>query len=332
MLYRRFVERISLKTRSLAEIMASERKRKFLRFEGTSSNAIALPALGETASTIGVTKAELSAVVYGIYQHMEVQSNRVLDKMNALQEEVRRLENDIKTIAKEAQVSEEWNIPQRATGIVGPFPQTESSWPRPTIHERLSRRTFERIVDDYPLSPGNDEEYIPEMIEQKEKNGGRRKQKLLKKARRFIPPDFTPLTDTPESIFLATKDVVVYPKPSLLRRSATDNGKFCQFHNQPGHETNQCRHLRKEIEELLKQNELQQYVKRDGINYSSSSKVQLVSAQQCSSNKRTVAQGDEGPIISVITASPHQAGKNWMRREDVLTLQGDLQSERKFRF
>ena len=313
--------------------MSSERKRKFLRFEGTCSNAIALPTLSETASSIGVTRAELNAVIYGIYQHMEVQSNRILDKMNALQEEVHRLESDIKTIAKEAQVSEEWNTPQRATGItIGTFPQTENSWPRPTIHERLSRRTFERIVDDYPLSPGNDEEYIPEMIEQKEKNGGRRKQKLLKKARRFIPSNFTPLTDTPESIFLATKDVVVYPKPSLMRRSATDNGKFCQFHNQPGHETNQCRHLRKEIEELIKQNELQQYVKKDEINYSSSSKVQLVPAQQCSSNKRTVAQGDEGPIISIITASPHQAGKNWMRREDVLTLQGDLQSERKFRF
>jgi hypothetical protein len=313
--------------------MASERKRKFLRFEGTCSNAIALPTLGETASNIGVTRAELNAVVYGLYQHMEVQNNRILDKINALQEEVRQLESDIKTIAKEAHVSEEWNTPQRATGItIATIPQMENSWPRPTIHERLSRQTFGRIVDNYPLSPDNDEEHIPEMIEQREENGGRRKQKLLKKVRCLKPPDFTPLTDTPENIFLATKDVVLYPKPTLMRRSATDNGKFCQFHNQPGHDTNQCRHLRKGIEKLLKRNELQQYVKKDGNDFSSSPKVQLVPTQQCSLNKRTVAQGDEGPIISIITESPHQVGKNWMRREDVLALQGDLQSERKFRF
>jgi hypothetical protein len=112
---------------------------------------------------------------------------------------------------------------------------------------------------------------------QKRKNDGGKEQRDLKKARRFKPSDFTPLADTLENIFLATKDTFDYPKPPELKvgKNAMRNGRFCQFHNQPGHNTNECRHLRNLIEELLRQNKLQQYVKRDRNDPSSSNQGRL---------------------------------------------------------
>ena len=93
---------------------------------------------------------------------------------------------------------------------------------------------------------------------QKRENNGGKKQKDMKKPRFLKPSDFTPLTDTPENIFFATKDAVEYPKPSEMRvsKKAAQSGRFCRFHNQPGHDTNECRHLKSLIEELLRENKL----------------------------------------------------------------------------
>ena len=112
---------------------------------------------------------------------------------------------------------------------------------------------------------------------QKRENEGGKNQGNEKKPRRFNPSDFTPLIDTPRNIFFATKDVVRYPKPPEMTRGAKRNGKFCQFHNQPGHDTDQCRQLKKVIEELLEQGKLQQYVKRSGVDPTSSTRDQQTS-------------------------------------------------------
>lgn len=98
---------------------------------------------------------------------------------------------------------------------------------------------------------------------QKRGNNDEGKGKNKKKSRYFKPESYTPLNDTPERIFLATKESVRYPDPPRLfmEKKAMNNGKFCRFHNQPGHDTNECRHLQGLIEELIRKNQLQQYVK-----------------------------------------------------------------------
>ena len=95
---------------------------------------------------------------------------------------------------------------------------------------------------------------------QKRGNDGGKKQGDAKKGRPF---NFTPLTDTLENIFFATKDDVNYPTPPKMRvgNKMEKNGRFGRFHNQPGHDTNECRQLKEVIEQLLKENKLQQYVK-----------------------------------------------------------------------
>ena len=100
---------------------------------------------------------------------------------------------------------------------------------------------------------------------QKRGNNGEGEGKNKKKPRHFKPESFTPLNETPERIFLATKETTHYPDPPRMkvRGKTAKNGKFCRFHNQPGHDTNECRDLQIIIEELIKKNQLQQYVKRD---------------------------------------------------------------------
>ena len=93
------------------------------------------------------------------------------------------------------------------------------------------------------------------------------------------------------------------------------NGRFCHFHNQPGHDTNECRHLMNLIEELLKQNKLQQYVKRNKNDPSSSTQGQILLAHQYCSNERTAAQGSGRLIINAITGGPHPAGGSWDEME-----------------
>ena len=87
---------------------------------------------------------------------------------------------------------------------------------------------------------------------------------------------------------MATKATEDYPspKPKKVSEEAANSGWFCQFHNRPGHDTNECRHLRNLIEELIRKNRLQEYVKR-------SSDTESTQGQQIhpSQDGRTLANG-----------------------------------------
>ena len=42
-----------------------------------------------------------------------------------------------------------------------------------------------------------------------------------------------------------------------------DAKKYCRFHKDHGHYTNECRNLKEQIEELIQRGKLQRFVKRD---------------------------------------------------------------------
>ena len=103
-----------------------------------------------------------------------------------------------------------------------------------------------------------------------------------------------------------------YPKPPVLKlgKNAVQNGRFCRFHNQPGHDTNECRHLKSLIKELLRENKLQQYVKRNRNNPASSTEGQQLPAHPFGSGERTTVHESKGPVINVITGGPHPTGRS----------------------
>ncbi|KAM6569115.1 hypothetical protein CsatB_017100 [Cannabis sativa] len=78
---------------------------------------------------------------------------------------------------------------------------------------------------------------------------------------------FSILTDDLETIYMATQSVVPYKKPAPMKKdiSKQDMSKFCRFHGDYGHDTNECNNLKWEIEFLRRKNNphVQKYVKAD---------------------------------------------------------------------
>ncbi|GJY19292.1 reverse transcriptase domain-containing protein [Tanacetum coccineum] len=49
--------------------------------------------------------------------------------------------------------------------------------------------------------------------------------------------------------------------PELIKRSATNHAKFCDIHSEVGHTTNECMHIKKQIEEMLQAGKLSHLIK-----------------------------------------------------------------------
>ena len=54
-----------------------------------------------------------------------------------------------------------------------------------------------------------------------------------------------------------------WPKPLSSSSKKRDLKKYCRFHKDHGHYTNECRDLKEQIEELVQKGKLQKFVKRD---------------------------------------------------------------------
>ena len=54
-----------------------------------------------------------------------------------------------------------------------------------------------------------------------------------------------------------------WPKPLSLSSRKRDLKKYCRFHKDHGHYTDECRDLKEQIEELILRGKLQKFVKKD---------------------------------------------------------------------
>ncbi|XP_050207935.1 uncharacterized protein LOC126657310 [Mercurialis annua] len=78
---------------------------------------------------------------------------------------------------------------------------------------------------------------------------------------------YTPLNTTRTNVLFWVKDSrekVRWPrKMNAASASKRDNSKYCEFHRDNGHTTDECWHLKEEIEKLIERGSLSQFVKRD---------------------------------------------------------------------
>ncbi|GAV58153.1 hypothetical protein CFOL_v3_01687 [Cephalotus follicularis] len=73
---------------------------------------------------------------------------------------------------------------------------------------------------------------------------------------------FAPLLDTRTRILAVEKDKVPIQWPEKLRSPAErrDVEKYCRYHRDHGHDTEECRQLKNQIEDLIRRGNLRKYV------------------------------------------------------------------------
>ncbi|GJT93716.1 reverse transcriptase domain-containing protein [Tanacetum coccineum] len=88
------------------------------------------------------------------------------------------------------------------------------------------------------------------------KGSFRNQQRLERKHDRF-----TLFTETPKEIFALEKEKFKAPPPMTTPIKKRNHAKFCEFHGRVGHNTNECMHMKKQIEEMLKAGKLSNLIK-----------------------------------------------------------------------
>ncbi|XP_050267534.1 uncharacterized protein LOC126712295 [Quercus robur] len=75
---------------------------------------------------------------------------------------------------------------------------------------------------------------------------------------------FTPLVMLVDKIFTQIKDehYLKWPRPLHSSPNVRDKNKYCRFHKDHGYNTEDCRDLKEQIEELIRKGKLQKYVKK----------------------------------------------------------------------
>ncbi|XP_074324202.1 uncharacterized protein LOC141661118 [Apium graveolens] len=73
--------------------------------------------------------------------------------------------------------------------------------------------------------------------------------------------NYTPLAASIDHIFEVNKDRGIFKKPERLTSwQSRDKKKYCEYHESTGHDTHECRHLKDEIEELIKARYLGEWI------------------------------------------------------------------------
>ncbi|GKB06339.1 reverse transcriptase domain-containing protein [Tanacetum coccineum] len=97
---------------------------------------------------------------------------------------------------------------------------------------------------------------------------------------------FTPLNRTPKEIFAAESEKFKPPPPMVTPADKRSSNKFCEFHNDKGHSTDECMQLKKQIEEMPWHRVTRQKVTL------SFAQVNEITFPPLSANK-----GTEGPLV-----------------------------------
>ena len=90
----------------------------------------------------------------------------------------------------------------------------------------------------------------------------KKKKELLDRRPKFTT--FTPLLMPIEQVLMQIKDdpSLQWLKPISTPAERRDKNKYCRIHQDHGHCTDECRHLKDQVETLIRQGKLQKYVRK----------------------------------------------------------------------
>ncbi|GKC45912.1 hypothetical protein Tco_1063634 [Tanacetum coccineum] len=124
------------------------------------------------------------------------------------------------------------------------------------MHRITNPELIKRLHDKIPKSV---DEIMRQEVGQKQnfKKGGFRNQQRSKQKQDM----FTLLTKTPKEILALEKGKFKPPPPMTTPVEKKNASKFCEFHGEVGHTTDECMHLKRQIEEMLKVGKLSHLIK-----------------------------------------------------------------------
>ncbi|XP_009389876.1 uncharacterized protein LOC103976409 [Musa acuminata AAA Group] len=169
--------------------------------------------------------------------------------------------------------------------------------PPTTVPEMLQRASLFVVAEAWMAGkPGGHRGTKSEPPRQQQPETSRRK--LDRPDPSISRPPLPALNSSRTKIFLhiREKGLLKEPYPMSSPRALADQSKYCRFHRQRGHNTEQCRELKRQIEELIRRGHLDQYLRPD----------------------KEPSPCPEGPIerhIDVITGGPASGGDSMARKK-----------------
>nr|XP_023901278.1 uncharacterized protein LOC112013123 [Quercus suber] len=118
--------------------------------------------------------------------------------------------------------------------------------------------TGKRKKEELGDSHGKKKDHMDSYLETKTSKSSSNTLKKKKK-------NFTLLVMPIDKILMQIKDEpgLKWPKPLSRSSRKRDPKKYCRFHKDHGHYTDECRNLKEQIEELIQRGKLQKFIKRD---------------------------------------------------------------------
>nr|GEV40546.1 reverse transcriptase domain-containing protein [Tanacetum cinerariifolium] len=118
------------------------------------------------------------------------------------------------------------------------------------MHEITNPELIKRLHDNIPKS-------VDEMMRVTTAKVVFRNQQISKRRR----DKFIILTISPKEILALDKGKFKAPPPMTTHVEKRNSNKFCEFHGEVGHNTDECMHLKRKIEELIKNEKLSHVIK-----------------------------------------------------------------------
>ncbi|XP_074347080.1 uncharacterized protein LOC141685902 [Apium graveolens] len=124
-------------------------------------------------------------------------------------------------------------------------------------------------------------------------------------------PTYTPLVNSIEHIYAVNVNKGVFKKPPKMNRFGTkDTNKYCAFHEQTGHETGGYWQLREQIEDLICNDNLTEWVVREVKKHKAGGVGYQEVPPPVDKNDETSARGTRENNIHVIMGGPHVGGNS----------------------
>ncbi|XP_052193833.1 uncharacterized protein LOC127802169 [Diospyros lotus] len=146
----------------------------------------------------------------------------------------------------------------------GPFAQSLAKTPPSTFTDILGRAT--KYINAEEVIQAKRAEHVEKKDKKKHPEEMRSDDRREKHRPRWDSGGFTPL-NAPRAEILATiegKDYLKKPRPMKAPSDKRNRSKYCRFHRDHGHDTEECHQLKEEIQELINRGFLRTYVAKTG--------------------------------------------------------------------